>query len=384
MKGIIFYLFLLPVFVFGQTTKEVVIHSKQLQSDRKIWINTPKNYELKKDKLHLVILLDGDNSSLFDFTVASKRFLEENSVDLSDYKTPQSLIVGIQQSKDRWEDFADSDNSAKFLSFLEKEVLPFIQENYRVENYRILIGHSLGGRFAINVLLNRPELFNAIIAASPAVSKDDIAKTLAKFDTFFKSSFTYDKALYFSTTYLKGDSTEEGFREFSEALNKYLANKKLPNFRFKFNSSDTLGHGKSPFFAIPEGFHFIYSPSLWQLEPDSLFSKGTSPILEVQKYEQRIKQKFGILISTHIYAPILADELIKENKINEAIDLMKKEIDADPTDLDLFAQLLAVLKKNNKTEYNAYKAKFVEILGKLRITQTEQNEWFEWIEKNSQ
>ena len=287
MKNLLYIFLLLPALIFGQTTKEILFHSEELKSDRKIWINTPEYYELRKDSLHSVFLLDGNNKSLFDYTVASKRFLEGNSTDLSDYKAPQSIIIGIEQAENRWNDFGDSINSQKFLSFLEKEIIPFVKSNYRTVNYKILIGHSLGARFAINTLLNKPDLFNAIVAASPAFQNKFIDRILAKFDTMFNSKIRFDKALYFSTTYIKGDGTEEEFREFSEVLEKYLTKKDVTNFRFKFNNSNTLGHGKSPFFSIPEGLHFIYSPSLWQLEVDSLFNKNSTSNSAVKNYEQR-------------------------------------------------------------------------------------------------
>jgi hypothetical protein len=383
MRKLFYILFLIPTSIFGQTTKEILIHSKELKSDRKIWVNTPEYYEFRKDSLQLVFLLDGNNKSLFDYTVASKRFLEGNSVDLSDYKAPQSIIIGIEQAENRLDDFLDSINSPKFLSFLENEIIPYIKLNYRTVDYKILIGHSLGGRFAINTLLSKPNLFNATIAASPAFSKKFIDRILTKFDTLFNSKIRFDKALYFSTTYMKGDGTEENFREFSETLDKYLKSKKVPNFRFEFNSSSTLGHSKSPFFSIPEGLHFIYSPSLWQLEIDSLFNKYSTSFSAVKNYEQRIKNKFGIPISIHPYVSILADELVKSNKAKEAIELLKAEVNNQPTDINLFAKLLVEMKKNKIVDYKIYESKLLDIFKKLKTTQKEQNEWTEWIDKNS-
>lgn len=383
MEKLFYILFLIPTFLHGQTTREILIHSKEMKTDRKIWVNTPEYYEFREDSLQLIFLLDGNNKSLFDYTVASKRFLEENSVDLSDYKAPQSIIIGIEQAEDRWDDFGDSINSLKFLSFLENEIIPYINSNYRTVNYKILIGHSLAARFAINVLVGKPDLFNAIIAASPAFSRKYIDNVLVKFDTLFNSKLPFDKALYFSTTYLKGDGTEEDFREFSEVLEKYLRNKTKPNFRFKFNSSNTLGHAKSPFFSIPEGLHFIYSPSLWQLSVDSLFNNNSTSFAALKNYEQRIKDKFGISISIHPYASILADELLKANKTKEAIQLLKSEINNQPTDINLFAQLLVQMKKNKIADYKIYETKLLDIFKKLKTTQKEQSEWIEWINKNS-
>jgi predicted alpha/beta superfamily hydrolase len=382
--GRLFYiLFLIPTFVFGQTTKEFIIHSKELKTDRKIWVNTPEYYEFNSDSLQLVFLLDGNNKTLFDYTVASKRFLENNSTDLSDYKAPQSIIVGIEQDEDRWNDFADTINSPKFLLFLENEIIPFIKFNYRTVNYKILIGHSLGGRFAINTLLDKPNLFNATIAASPAFSKKFIDNVLTKFDKLFNSKLRFDKALYFSTTYINGDGTEENFREFSEALEKYLTKKNEANFRFKFNSSNTLGHSKSPFFSIPEGLHFIYSPSLWQLGVDSLFNKNSTSFSAVKNYEQRIQNLFGVPISLHPFVPILADELLLSNKSKAAIELLKSEINKRPTDFNLFALLLVQVKKNKMADYKIYEAKLIDTFKKLKTTKKEQIEWIEWINKNS-
>ena len=383
MRKLFYILLLIPTFNFGQTTKEFIIHSKELKSDRKIWINTPEYYEFRKDSLHLVFLLDGNNKSLFDYTVASKRFLEGNSADLSDYKTPQSIIIGIEQAQDRWDDFGDSINSLKFLSFLENEIIPYVDSTYRTVNYKILIGHSLGGRFAINTLLNKPDLFNATIAASPAISNKFTDRLLTKFETLLNSEMRIDKALYFSTTYIKGDGTEENFREFSESLEKYLKTKQVQNFRFEFNSSNTLGHSKSPFFSIPEGLHFIYSPSLWQLEIDSLFNNHSTSFSAVKNYEQRITNKFGISISIHPFVPILADELLKSKKIKEAIELLKTEVSKQPTDLDLFALLLVQMKKNKMTDYKFYETKLLDIFKKLKTAQKEQSEWIDWIDKNS-
>ena len=104
-----------PTFCFGRATQETFIHSHILDEERKLWINVPEYYELRKDSFHLVLLFDGDNRSLFDYTVATKRFLERNAVDLSEFNAPESIVVGIEQ-KERWNDFADEAGSARFLN----------------------------------------------------------------------------------------------------------------------------------------------------------------------------------------------------------------------------------------------------------------------------
>lgn len=97
---------------------------------------------------------------------------------------PEMIIVGVTYSGDnpdyeslRAIDYtltagpSPSGDAPKFLAFLKEELIPFIEENYRVESSeRMLMGHSFGGLFTLYALFTEPELFNGYVAASPAVS----------------------------------------------------------------------------------------------------------------------------------------------------------------------------------------------------------------------
>ncbi|WP_138754490.1 alpha/beta hydrolase [Paenibacillus sinopodophylli] len=61
-----------------------------------------------------------------------------------------------------------------FLTFLEEELLPFIQSRYPVDVTRqSLFGHSLGGLFSLYALFNRPSPFRTFIAGSPSIYWND-------------------------------------------------------------------------------------------------------------------------------------------------------------------------------------------------------------------
>jgi predicted alpha/beta superfamily hydrolase len=63
--------------------------------------------------------------------------------------------------------------AAKFLDCIEKEVLPFMESNYRVSpTGRGLGGYSYGGLFSLYVLFKRPELFSIYYAGSPSIRYD--------------------------------------------------------------------------------------------------------------------------------------------------------------------------------------------------------------------
>lgn len=55
-----------------------------------------------------------------------------------------------------------------FFKFLEKELTPFVTENYRVNSKQsVLMGHSHGGIFALYSMLTRPNLFSTYLSVSP-------------------------------------------------------------------------------------------------------------------------------------------------------------------------------------------------------------------------
>ncbi len=58
-------------------------------------------------------------------------------------------------------------------SFIETELVPYVDANYRTQPFRVFTGHSFGGLFAMHALFSRPRLFNGIIAVSPTFTWDD-------------------------------------------------------------------------------------------------------------------------------------------------------------------------------------------------------------------
>ena len=61
----------------------------------------------------------------------------------------------------------------KFLECIEKEVIPFMESNYRLSAAeRGLGGYSYGGLFSLYVLFKRPELFSLYFAGSPSIRYD--------------------------------------------------------------------------------------------------------------------------------------------------------------------------------------------------------------------
>lgn len=157
----------------GQSTpiyagEKVQIHSKILDEQRSLLIKLPMDYEFEKDKRYPVLItLDGDTH--FPHVTGTVDWLS-NSAN----RIPRLIVVAVTNT-DRMRDMSPSYNkgsSDSFIEFIDKELVPFIDENYRTEPFRILVGHSMAGHLTLNAFLQKPELFNAYIANSPFFAMD--------------------------------------------------------------------------------------------------------------------------------------------------------------------------------------------------------------------
>lgn len=158
------------------------IQSAELSEKRILNIYLPEGYN-KNDTIHypVVYLLDGSADEDFIHIVGLYQF---NSFPWID-RVPKSIVVGIA-SVDRRRDFTfpttiandkikypTTGKSARFILFLEHELQPFIEKNYKTNTSKTIIAQSLGGLLATEILLTKPALFNKYIIVSPSLWWDN-------------------------------------------------------------------------------------------------------------------------------------------------------------------------------------------------------------------
>jgi predicted alpha/beta superfamily hydrolase len=195
MKVIAFCLFfLLTIALCAQTNTQVVlgrednVYSKILNEKRQIWVNVPTNDSpdgvFAQQRYPVIYLLDGWEPN-FSILTSIVQLLGGGSGNLS---FPQMIVVGIPNT-DRTRDLTPthivsapnmdsisartSGGGEKFVSFIDKELIPHIDSVYPTAPYRVFIGHSLGGLLSIYAMINHTHLFNAYVAIDPSMIWDD-------------------------------------------------------------------------------------------------------------------------------------------------------------------------------------------------------------------
>jgi len=158
------------------------LHSNELKEDRILNIYLPEGYDPKDTvKYPVVYLLDGSADEDFIHVTGLYQF---NSFSWIGRVKP-SIIVGIANT-DRKRDFTFPTNIEKdkkqypttghsdtFIRFLETELQPYITKRFKTDQDRTLIGESLGGLLATEILLRKPALFSKYIIISPSIWWND-------------------------------------------------------------------------------------------------------------------------------------------------------------------------------------------------------------------
>jgi len=166
-------------FVLGEIRE---IQSVELKEKRILNIYLPDGYEKETAaKYPVIYLLDGGRDEDFIHVVGLVQYNNFPWID----RVPKSIVVGIA-NVDRRRDFTfpttieedkklypTTGQSEKFIRFLEKDLQPFIEKNYRTNSSKMIIGESLGGLLATEILLKKPTLFDKYVIISPSLWWDD-------------------------------------------------------------------------------------------------------------------------------------------------------------------------------------------------------------------
>lgn len=158
------------------------LYSHELSEKRILNIYLPEGYDKNDSATYPVTyLLDGSANEDFIHVAGLYQF---NSFEWIN-RVPKSIIVGIA-TVDRKRDFtyrtsveADkkkyptTGHSDKFITFLEKELQPFIEKKYKTNSIKTIIGQSLGGLLATEILLKKPMLFSKYVIISPSIWWDN-------------------------------------------------------------------------------------------------------------------------------------------------------------------------------------------------------------------
>ncbi len=242
-------------FIIGES---IEIHSEVLHENRTLNIYLPASYHPDSLRKYPVIyLLDGSADEDFIHSVGIVQFGTFPWVGMM----PESIVVGIanvdrkrdftfpttvEQDK---KDFPTTGGSANFIRFIKEELKPFIEKNYKTSGVSTIVGQSLGGLLAMEILFKQPEMFDNFIIVSPSIWWDN--ESMWTFLPKFKPA---SKSVYIAI----GKKEHELMVKTAKRLGEELATQNVAGFRVHFNLLQNENHADIFHLALYDGFNWVF------------------------------------------------------------------------------------------------------------------------------
>jgi len=370
MKRTIIYVFVLAIISFCRCTILVAnptnnlspaistdsLHSVILNENRNFWIHVPASYDATlKQTYPVAYLLDGD--AHFQTVLNIIQQLSEENMNLV---LPQMILVGIINT-DRMRDLTPSHvlydpdipdssyvktsgGSENFTSFIEKELIPYIDSKYPAAPYRILIGHSDGGLFCISTLLNHTNLFNGYIAIDPNLGWDN-NKILTLAEETLKNKTLEGTSLYLSIAN-QGYSDSDTYKDNAAAfkLATLLDSCKSIKLRYKWQYYKDDNHSSIPLISEYDGLRYLFD----FYNPKIPYVKFREPEYDADSFliahYKQVSSRMGYTVSPpELIVNWLGYLFVMERQYDKAYKMMKLNTDNYPASWNAFDSLGEVL-----------------------------------------
>jgi len=241
-------------FTIGETLE---IKSQILKENRILNIYLPKGYSEENAKTYPVIyLLDGSVDEDFIHISGLVQFGSFPWINL----LSETIVVGIANvdrkrdftypstnKKDK-KNFPTTGSSEQFIRFIEEEVQALITKEYKVNTSKTLIGQSLGGLLAAEILFKKPDLFDNYIIISPSLWWDN--ESLLTWNT---PNYKTKKSIYIAVG-KEGKVMEETAKGLFEKLNQ----SKSKNTKIFFEFFEAQNHGNILHLAAYRAFEKVF------------------------------------------------------------------------------------------------------------------------------
>jgi len=340
------------------------IDSKILHEKRTVWIYVPNSAQTDiyaKAKYPVVYLLDGDAHF---YSVVG--MIQQLSTVNGNMICPEMIVVGIPNT-DRTRDLTPthmdvhpmtndsnfvktSGGGEAFTSFMEKELMPYIDTAYPTLPYRVLIGHSFGGLMVMNTLINHKDLFNAYIAIDPSMWWDKksllakAGKTLAQQDYTGKTLFlgianTMNPGM--DTVKVKMDTSlaTEHIRSILE-LNTLIQKNKKDSLAYDYKYYSTDSHGSVPLIATYDALHSLFKFYDFTFTMDDYTNFSQKTIAKVEDHFKEVSKHFGFAFPVpESMINQLGGIAMSQKKMEEAEYLLKLNVSNYPTSVNVYDSL---------------------------------------------
>ncbi|MBS1795378.1 MAG: tetratricopeptide repeat protein [Acidobacteria bacterium] len=294
---------------------QYTIESKALGETRTILVRVPADYERTNARYPVVYMTDAHPPQ----NAMMAGLIEQQAWG---GQMPEMILVGLQNTN-RARDLTPVDDgqggavggAPKFLEFIATEVVPLVEKNYRTEPFRIFAGHSLGGLFAVYAMTQKPDLFNAYIAASPVLGYAD-NYVLKRVEEMLRTDREWRKTLFVSI------ADEPDFAKGFNALQDLLKKAKPKKFDYEFREFRDETHASSVLPAYYAGLRKIFAG--WR-------PSASGTVAELENHYKKLSERFGYRIPVpETTFNQIGYQFLRAGNYADALAVFKKNVENHP------------------------------------------------------
>ncbi|MEM1177583.1 MAG: alpha/beta hydrolase-fold protein [Acidobacteriota bacterium] len=326
------------------------LRSEILDEERTLTVRLPDGYATGDARFPVLYLLDPQ--SHFHYLTGILQELERQG------HMPSLIVVGIantERTRDLtppWTDestieaqggraqiIPDGGGGDAFLRFLSDELIPHVDKTYRTEPYRLLVGHSFGGLFALHALATTPDLFRSILAISPSLWWDT-GRPVDRLESLFEQRPTLQTQL-FATVGNESGLMIDPFNRL-QALLRYRAPSGLHWHAKVYDAED---HGTMPIPSTYAALRFFFDG--WQIPYDLV---GWD-VEAVDAHFAGLSSRFGYPVSAGEavingfgYRALFSEE------VDKAIEIFQVNVDRYPGSANVYDSLGEAVEANGELE----------------------------------
>jgi predicted alpha/beta superfamily hydrolase len=295
----------------------------------------PGGHKNSNKKYPVVYLMD----SQWDFPLVKSIYGQQ----YYDGFIPEVIIVGVTWGGEkpnpdslRARDYTPTNEARQiqsggadnFLQFMNEELFPFIENNYKADkDNRTLMGCSLGGLITLYAMFTHTDMFAGYVAASPAIGWD--REALYKYENKFDAT----KINTPIRLYLTVGDVERNSAEFVKFSN-FISSKKYANVTIRSKVLENTGHSGTKSETYNRGLQFIFEKPAIKLADDVL-KKYNGQYLDVKGNSIELKTVNNKLVlyysATNSY-PLKAASV---NKFYSDAEFLNMEFSANGKTLQL-------------------------------------------------
>ncbi|MFZ4105283.1 alpha/beta hydrolase [Flavobacterium sp.] len=280
-KNLLLLLVFLSFIGYSQKVKDSVLFKKQ-KSYRELTISLPPSYSKETKKTYpLLFLLDGDY--LFDPFQGALRF----GYYWDDL--PEVIIVGISQGNERNDDCTidqitglPDGTGSDFFEFIGGELIPYVQNKYRISPFKIIAGHDVTASFMNFYLYKDAPLFNAYISLSPELAPNMETLIPDRLATFKQNIFYYQS------------SSDGDIKKMKTTITKLDENIKAvvnPTLNYKYDDFKEASHYSLVLYSIPSALYQFFA----SYQPISTTEFQEKIVKLESGYVTYLKNKYDVL-----------------------------------------------------------------------------------------